>query len=582
MNEMAKMVNNWAYIQDQLRQDRSGEQKRYYDFKRVFDGKQIRVEQLIRALTYIGYFYPASTPEYDANAIDNYPCLRESTENLLNNNSDLTKYLYNQFVVSQNQMVIYKCYIVNNGQWFVKDILLTNELYTVLHTLLNKIDSVNHTDKTQEPFWNDEKFLQLINSIEQIKCRITPTALQLRDYTSIFIMINSTQQIYVMKDQQVKAVFDKFSALERTIFPAEQSYHEPVFAQMIINTGKDKLEANIDNAIKYLFYLTSGDINTLDNLAKDYISLATRPGFRQRNTIVKGDLDKLNKWIALITAVVPPTVQFIPRGYKILPLNYPNQRECAMEHIPLAGEIYPHIYCLCDQNVHYPDPGNQHIHLNFRYGGKYYELPTITANEYIWIYELLFAHGWHLINGAQGSRKAKTRNIEDEFTGFLNRCDENNEIRIPAALVYQLYTAYARKEKQTKEVSDSELYKLIRDKGIEYDTFKSRDADISYISSELKPIMEKTGIVFEDKWTEKNKGHKSFKCTISNELWKTLTAPSPEAENSVDEEKFSKYIKELFSRYEYLFKYETIESPIKNDMDHVEGNFRPIGSIYIK
>ena len=193
MNEMAKMVNNWAYIQDQLRQDRSGEQKRYYDFKRVFDGKQIRVEQLIRALTYIGYFYPASAPEYDTNSIDNYPCLRESTENRLNNNSDLTKYLYNQFVVSQNQMVIYKCYIVNNGQGFVKDILLTNELYTVLHTLLNKIDSVNHTDKTQEPFWNDEKFLQLINSIEQIKCRITPTALQLRDYTSICNMIHSPQ-----------------------------------------------------------------------------------------------------------------------------------------------------------------------------------------------------------------------------------------------------------------------------------------------------------------------------------------------------------------------------------------------------
>lgn len=266
MNEMEKMVNNWPYVQNQLRQDRSGEQRRYSAFKQVFDGKKIRVEQLIRALTYIGYFYPASTPEYDTNSIDNYPCLRESTENLLNINSDLTKYLYNQFVVSPNQMVIYKCYIVNNEKWFMKDILLTNELYTVLHTLLNKIDSVNHTDKTQEQFWNDKKFLQLINSIEQIKSRITPTALQLRDYTSIFIMINSTQQIYVMKDQQVKAVFDKFSAFERTIIPAEQSYNEPVFAQMIINTGTDKLEANIDNAIKYLFYLTSGDKNTLDNL----------------------------------------------------------------------------------------------------------------------------------------------------------------------------------------------------------------------------------------------------------------------------------------------------------------------------
>ena len=74
---------------------------------------------------------------------------------------------------------------------------------------------------------------------------------------------------------------------------------------------------------------------------------------------------------------------------------------------------------------------------------------------------ILIAHGWHSINGAQGSRKAKTRNIEKEFTDLIIKCDESNEIRLPAALVYQIYTAFAGKEKQTREVSDSELYSLI-------------------------------------------------------------------------------------------------------------------------
>ena len=95
--------------------------------------------------------------------------------------------------------------------------------------------------------------------------------------------------------------------------------------------------------------------------------------------------------------------------------------------------------------------------------------------------------------------------------------------------------------------------------------------------------MEKTGIVFEDKWAEKNKGNKSFKCTISNELWKTLTAPSPETASSVDEEKFGKYLKELFSRYEYIFKYEVPEFFAQNsESDNHTQKSERVGSRYIK
>lgn len=582
MNETERIVFNGKNIMNKLSQDPNDETKRYFLFRQIFNDYYSPVRLLTNALNFIGYFYPESSPEYDPDYIARNPDLRDSINYPYGDETiDLAEYLYSHFILAQNNVIIYKCYVLNNGQWIEKFLPLTNKVFSELHLLLSELEIIYNLNENEQIFWNDYKFSELINSIELIKQRNTPVALQLQDYKSILIKINLTDQIYVIKDQQVKAVFDKFSALERTILPADQSYHDPIFAHMSINTGKDKLKANIDNAIKHLFFFTIGDKNTFDNLAKDLISLATHPGFKQRNTIVKGDLDKLDKWLNLINSISPYILP-IGKGFCVIPLDYSVQRELIMEHIPLINEVCQHVYCMCSQNIQYSDPGNKHIHLNFPYGGRFYELPKLTANELIWITELLFAHGWHLINGTQTSRKAKTRNVEDEFTRFLKKCDEINEIRIPAALVYQLYTAYARKEKQAKEVSDSELYKIIKDKGIEYGTFKSRDADISYISSELKPIMEKTGIAFEDKWTEKNKGHKSFKCTISNELWKTLTAPSPEAENSADEEKFSKYIKELFSRYEYLFKYETIESPIKNDMDYVEGNFRPIGSIYIK
>ena len=440
------------------------------------------------------------------------------------------------------------------------------------------MESAQKNGETEHLFWDDEKFSELINAIGLINPNVV---LQIPDYTATLIRINNIGQVYEMKDQQVSPAPKNLPAIFSFVDPVGSLCNKQVFAHFNVMPDMKKLEANTDNAIRVLFFYTVGDKNTFDKLAKDFIHLAMHPNFKQRNTIVSGDIDKLGKWLDLIKAI-SKYVQFMTREYDVIPPDYPYSREARMEYVPSVNEESLHLYCLCLPNNPYSDPGNKHIHLNFPYGGKYYELPMLMLSDLIWIAELLFAHGWHLINGAQGSRKTRTRNIEKEFTDFLIRCDDRNEIRIPAALVYQLYTAFAGKEKQTREVSDSELYRLIKEKGIEYGTFKSRDADISYIDSELKPIMEKTGIVFEDKWAEKNRGNKSFKCTISDELWKTLTAPSPEAENSADEEKFGKYIKELFSRYEYLFKYETIESPIKNDMDHVEGNFKPIGSIYIK
>lgn len=580
MNDAVKLFNNYLYVQNKLMQANMNMNQQIEVFKSVFEEDRNQVMLLISALNYIGYFYPAPAPLYDPAIVASNPELDNSINYFLNQSTvDLAQYMFSQLSLYQGSIVVYSCYIQNKGQWVIKTLSLTNEFYTDLHKLLNKMESAQKNGETEHLFWDDEKFSELVNAIELIKPNVS---LKIPDYTAVLIKTNFIEQIYEMQDRQVKPVFDNCSVTSRLLFPAGASYTKPIFAQMIIGPTMEKLEANTDNVIKYLFYYTAGDKNTFDKLAKDFIHLAMHPNFKQRNTIVNGDIDKLEKWLGLINAI-SQYVQFMARGFDVIPPDYPYSREARMEYVPSVNEASPHLYCLCLPNNPYPDPGNKHIHLSFPYGGKYYELPVLMPCDLIWIAKLLFAHGWHLINGAQGSRKARTRNIEKEFTDFLIKCDESNEIRIPAALVYQLYTAFARKEKQTREVSDSELYRLIKENGIEYGTFKSRDSDISYIDSELKPIMEKTGIVFEDKWVEKNRGNKSFKCTISNELWKTLTAPSPETESSVDEEKFGKFLKELFSRYEFIFKYEVPEFMNRDsDSDNNYGNFQPIGTRYIK
>ena len=111
------------------------------------------------------------------------------------------------------------------------------------------------------------------------------------------------------------------------------------------------------------------------------------------------------------------------------------------------------------------------------------------------------------------------------LSSLLTKLTKKTGIRIPAALIYQLYTYYAKREKQTKPISDSALYKLIQESGFRYETMKNRKSDVEYIAAELKPIMEKFCPGFDEKWLEENKTNKSITCTINNDFWKALTAP---------------------------------------------------------
>lgn len=405
----------------------------------------------------------------------------------------------------------------------------------------NKESRMVQQSASKPEFWNSNRITALYSCIISIINAKASNAPVNNDHSSCYISVNGQYEYYKFIDNKVVPLCSNLEPIEKALFQNVSNVPKPCIACNLAITDSLK-EADTDSAIKHLVYFSNGDKNTFDKLCLDFVNSIMHSDFKARDTIVSGDLDKTEKWIHLIDCL----------SNGISP-HYRNKPILTFQQFS-ASDIYTHKYYL-----HYPnspafeDKGNQFIHLEFPYGGEFYNLPNLSANEYLWLFKLLFAHGWHLLNHTELSRRAKTRDIEAEFTGFLERYDESNEIRIPAALIYQLYLAYAKKEKQTKEVSDSELYRRIEKHGIEYGSFKGRDADVRYIVSELKPVIEKIGVHFDDKWIEKNKVNKSFKCTIHDDFWKILSGPSTENNSTSSDSKFSKYIRELHSRYEPLF-----------------------------
>ena len=83
------------------------------------------------------------------------------------------------------------------------------------------------------------------------------------------------------------------------------------------------------------------------------------------------------------------------------------------------------------------------------------------------------------------------------LSSLLTKLTKKLESVFQQLSLHQLYTYYAKREKQTKPISDSALYKLIQESGFRYETMKNRKSDVEYISAELKPIMEKFCPEFE-------------------------------------------------------------------------------------
>ena len=144
----------------------------------------------------------------------------------------------------------------------------------------------------------------------------------------------------------------------------------------------------------------------------------------------------------------------------------------------------------------------------------------------------------------------------------LNQDGTPHLIRLPLALVYELYKSYAGKEKQTKPISDTQLREMLEHTySFSYSTQKATKTDIEYISRELRLFMDKSGINFDEKWVQPS-GKKVLECTVNDEFWHALTAPSPASEAVYTEyESFDKFVNEVYSRYQHMFIYNTTLLP---------------------
>ncbi|MGN0678624.1 MAG: hypothetical protein ACI4JS_03070, partial [Oscillospiraceae bacterium] len=220
------------------------------------------------------------------------------------------------------------------------------------------------------------------------------------------------------------------------------------------------------------------------------------------------------------------------------------------------------------------DKGNKYIHLKFKYGGNNFNLDWLNPYDIIWLTQLFFAHGWHLLNKAALSHRDKTRNIEQEFIDkflckngtytvdgveCLNQKGEPHLIRLPLALVYELYKEYARKEKPTSPISNTQFRELLTDKySFSYSTQKATKIDIDYISNKIKGNMGELGIYFDEKWAKADNS-KIVNCTVKDEFWDVLhSLPSDCKDDDTRFDSFDKFIKDLYSRYQGMFIYRNL------------------------
>ena len=574
MNDIIKQLNNTIYFEKVANKPLGNQNDLITKLSAAFNYSQDNAKQFINALNYYAFYVHdidnAQNISFDYKAIDSNPDLH-NTFNFCGtvvpgNYCDWISDTYQRLFIHHDFIVYFRCTRFENGSASSVDIPLMQASYSIIFSLLCSVEHHEKDSSLQSSgntalFWNEQTFANLTNvflDIYRNKLNAIPPFI---DYKYCEIITNGIQQIYKITDKKAVPLLNG-SPLVRQM--ARSSDYGLCLSINVISSFKDKDDSLSDSIIKHLFYFTTGDKNTFDNLCKDYVYIIMNPFSKTKNTIISGNLDKLPKWL-----------DFINYSKTCVNSNYRNTfiynwtQNSEVQSNALHNQ---HLYFLTPRYNSEFDTRSKFLHIEFSYDGKFYDLPLITNQETVQICELFYAHGWHLLNGSAISRKAKTRNIEDEFIKSLDKTDEKTGIRIPAALIYQLYTYYAKREKQTKPISDSALYKLIQESGFRYETMKNRKSDVEYIAAELKPIMEKFCPGFDEKWLEENKTNKSITCTINNDFWKALTAPSAEEACTYNEELFGKYIKELWSRYSWMFKPEPILPSESNSDENKKGN----------
>lgn len=557
------------------------------------------------------YYRPWSVYNFDGKTLSNVFLSQVITQysNYINNpqisSIDYQVFL-DSFTISTDHNMYFSFTFENNGRPTRQYLQINDHVINVLKMALSshpemKRIIIENIKLTQNKLYNTRfnHFIYILNEIKKFKLTISPKS---NIYVNCAVKANGFFNIYQMNDNKptAKQEFENFGVINYFFELSIPNSPDLIpCIRMYMKEPIKELKPDYDKISHLLHWLTMGDTNTFDRLALDFVHRIMQPGYQSRNTIVSGDIVKLYMWDHL-NILMLEHINFCSRGSYIFAnksysdinvSNYMNQIDIPIDHkhIPVNSNLFDHYYYFCNPNESPSelDKGNKHIHINFEFGEKNFNLYWLKRDDYIWLAEIFFMHGWHIINNSTKTRKSKERNITIEFIKtFLQKegkyHNDNHSIRLPLALVYELYCAYFNIEKNNPRatpVTNIELHKIASEKlHIEYGNMKITKEDVEYVTEVIKPMMQKYKIQFEDNWiTEENGKSKTswaLICTVKNDFWEYLEKSRLSYDlNSTEYEAFDRYVYNLYTEYKETLVY----MPIPEETE----KWVPIGQRFI-
>ena len=336
--------------------------------------------------------------------------------NSYKNNDDWLGFLFYSFDVGPGDHNLYfigKLLVAEHGAQDVPIVVNNFTLDVVRRVLLHndRTDEIEKADLAvihdKRDNWSRSRYDQFVDLLIEIKrMRLSDLPGRSTDYKYCSIVINGLYYVYEIEGGHAKLLGDADNELMRNLRLEHTAYsNNPWCLRMAVKPPVAELKADMNIVLPLLRYLTMGDKNTFDNLAKDFVHYIMIPGFKRRNTMVSGDLDKLNKWVGLINSMaycvelsnMGPAFLDKSTAQDAIELLLDGKDYCPDKnsYIPFNTNIFTHVYYLCckDEQPKEMDKGNKYIHLEFKYGGEYYNLTQPGQHELIWLAQLFFAHG---------------------------------------------------------------------------------------------------------------------------------------------------------------------------------------------
>lgn len=328
--------------------------------------------------------------------------------------------------------------------------------------------------------------------------------------------------------------------------------------------GKYK-KPNLPLIRKYIYYFTMNKRSVLDNLALDFVNSILHFNFSHKNTIIYGDYDKFYKWTNMFNSasiVYTNLIAFYPSLTPIQTVNliYNSDDEIYNLIKNNAKEVNVvrsiHKYFLVSSHSELTNNSNKYTnYIDFPYGGEFYNYEPLSDVDRVEIVKLLIIHGWHLLNSAETTEKAKSPQSISPFEILTNHLENTDETRIPLSVLAQIYNQFIDSQK-----TKTELRKSLEEKGYIYNTRDLRNRDKEYLQI-LSDQAQKHFIKLDIPSTDKQK---AFSCKLNPEFWNEI---SPERKKETEDKnaaEFNAYLKELAEKYAPFFVEEAPEEPINN------------------